>query len=210
MAKLITEDLFNDFSILTEGSNNKDLKIEGVFMQSEVKNGNGRIYPKSIVERETGLYQEKIKAKQSTGEAEHPQSPEIGLDRISHLIEKLEMDGNNVYGKAKILNTEKGKQIKALLEGGVNLGVSSRGIGSLNKNRVVNDDYKLITVDIVSKPSAPDAYVNGILESKEYIIEGNNIYEASQEAIKKLDTLPKKNRDDYISELFNEWFKQVI
>ena len=172
--KLITEQI-EDVQILTEEKNGKKLLyIEGVFLQSELKNRNGRMYPFSVLEREVGRYNEEyIKSKRALGELGHPDGPTINLDRVSHRITSLKAEGNNFIGKAQILDTPMGNIAKSLLGEGVQLGVSSRGMGSIQKSEdcnVVADDFMLTTAaDIVADPSAPDAFVNGIMEGKEWV-----------------------------------------
>ena len=172
--KLITEQIEN-VQILTEEKDGKKLLyIEGVFLQSELKNRNGRMYPFSVLEREVGRYNEEyIKSKRALGELGHPDGPTINLDRVSHRITSLRAEGNNFVGKAQILDTPMGNIAKSLLGEGVQLGVSSRGMGSIQKSEdcnVVADDFMLTTAaDIVADPSAPDAFVNGIMEGKEWV-----------------------------------------
>jgi hypothetical protein len=182
----------------TEGK--KSWKITGPFLQAETKNRNGRIYPQSVIEREVGKYiQERIATKRAMGELDHPPTPQLNLDRVSHLITDLNMDGNSAIGTAKLLDTPMGKTAQALLDGGVKLGVSSRGVGSL-KGETVGADYKLICVDIVGDPSALNAYVDGILESKEFIIDNNAIVERAVENLKKdLDASGSKKIADNLS-----------
>ena len=172
---LITEDIFEGVKHLSEvdeSTGNKHHYTRGIFLQAEQKNRNGRIYPISILEREVDKYaKEFIDTKQSLGEVEHPQSPTINLERASHLIESLTRSGNNWVGNAKVLSTPMGKMVSALLDDGVQIGVSSRGLGTLREENginYVNEDYQLMTVDIVSSPSAPGAFVNGIYEGKEF------------------------------------------
>ena len=172
--KLITEQI-EDVKILTEEKNGKKLLyIEGVFLQSELKNRNGRMYPFSVLDREVNRYNEEyVKSKRALGELGHPDGPTINLDRVSHRITSLRAEGNNFIGKAQILDTPMGNIAKNLLGEGVQLGVSSRGMGSIQKVEdcnVVADDFMLTTAaDIVADPSAPDAFVNGIMEGKEWV-----------------------------------------
>ena len=173
--KLIKE-LFQDVRYLEEASEDgkKSLYIEGIFMQSDRKNKNGRLYPRSIMENEVNRYQEMIKEKRSLGELGHPPNPTINLNQVSHLITELRMSGPDVIGKAKILGTPMGKIAENLIVEGVGLGVSSRGLGSLKERNGVNevqDDFMLATVDIVSDPSAPDAFVQGIMENVDWIVQ---------------------------------------
>ena len=172
----------------TEEGKEKHWYITGPFMQAETKNRNGRIYPKKIMEREVDRYRkEMIETHRAMGELDHPETPTINLDRVSHLIESLEFDGNDIIGKAKILDTPTGRIAQAMLEGGVKLGVSSRGLGTLNEedNTTVNDDYQLVCVDIVGDPSCAIATVNGIVENKEYIIKGDTIVERAVENLEE-------------------------
>lgn len=172
--KLITETI-EDVKLVTEEKNGKKLLyIEGVFLQSELKNRNGRKYPFSVLDREVKRYNEEyIQSKRALGELGHPDGPTINLDRVSHRITSLRAEGNNFIGKAQILDTPMGNIAKNLLDEGVQLGVSSRGMGSIQKSEdcnVVADDFMLTTAaDIVADPSAPDAFVNGIMEGKEWV-----------------------------------------
>ena len=172
--KLITETI-EDVKLITEEKDGKKLLyIEGVFLQSELKNRNGRMYPFSVLDREVKRYNEEyIKSKRALGELGHPDGPTINLDRVSHRITSLRAEGNNFIGKAQILDTPMGNIAKNLLDEGVQLGVSSRGMGSIQKSEdcnVVADDFMLTTAaDIVADPSAPDAFVNGIMEGKEWV-----------------------------------------
>ena len=172
--KLITEQI-DDVKLLTEERNGKKLLyIEGVFLQGEIKNRNGRMYPFDVLNKEVERYTEEyVKSKRALGELGHPDGPTINLDRVSHRITSLKAEGNNFVGKAQILDTPMGKIAKSLLGEGVQLGVSSRGMGSIDKREDVNvvcDDFMLTTAaDIVADPSAPDAFVNGIMEGKEWV-----------------------------------------
>lgn len=183
--KLITEYTIQDVKVLTEEKNGvKSLYITGPFLVGEQKNRNGRVYSKSILEREVKRYNEEyISKNRAFGELGHPDSPSINLDRVSHLIVNMRQEGASFIGKAKILETPNGKIAKALLEGGATLGVSSRGMGSLkevNGMNMVQDDYYLATAaDIVADPSAPGAFVQGIMEGKEYIWDNGVIQEVS-------------------------------
>ena len=182
--KLITE-MNQDVKFLTEKKEDgtKSVYIEGIFMQAEKANRNGRMYGRGIMEREVQKYQELINEKRSLGELGHPPNPSINLNQVSHMITGLKFEGNDIYGRAKILDTPMGKIAKNFIEEGVRLGVSSRGLGSvkLNKEGVneVQDDFHLATVDIVADPSAPDAFVQGIMESADWILE-NGVWKAVQ------------------------------
>ena len=190
--KLITE--FNenhDVQCIVEANakGEKSYIIEGVFAQAESKNRNGRIYPKAIMERAVNKYvSEQVSKKRAVGELNHPEGPTVNLDKVSHLITELRFEGNDVIGKAQILDTPMGKIVKGLLEGGVQLGVSTRGMGSLvSKNGInyVGEDFILSTIDIVQDPSAPNAFVNGIMEGVDWVW-NNGILE--QQVIEKMET----------------------
>ena len=193
--KLITE-MFDDFEVLTEGKN-KELKIKGVFMQAETKNRNGRLYPLKILTKEVARYnKELIQKNRAFGELGHPEGPTVNLDRVSHIIEELYPEGNNIIGKAKILDTPNGKIVKELLKVGAKLGVSSRGMGTLEKRgqvNVVKDDFYLATAgDIVADPSAPEAFVEGIMEGKEWIWDNGILKEADVARIHRVASANKK------------------
>ena len=181
--KLITEQI-EEVKFLTEDNNGtKSHYIQGVFLQGEIKNRNGRVYPIDILEREVGRYTEQnISKNRALGELGHPEGPTVNLDRASHKIESLVREGNNYIGKAKILDTPMGQIAKSLLGEGVSLGVSSRGVGSLREMggaNYVRDDYQLATAaDIVADPSAPDAFVEGIMEGKEWVWNHGALMEA--------------------------------
>ena len=173
MSKVLTESSF-DTKILVEEKENgqKDWFIEGIFMQADVVNRNRRNYPREIMEKEIGSYiNEYVNPRRAVGELSHPDTAQINLDKITHIVEEIRQEGNNFYGKARILNTPAGNIVKGLLEGGVQLGVSSRGMGSVKRNNQgineVQNDFKLAAIDIVYQPSAPDAYVQGLMESSE-------------------------------------------
>ena len=173
---LITESNLDGISLLKEDveGTTPNYFIEGIFMQSEKKNKNGRVYPKNTLMKEVKRFNDEyVKNRRALGELGHPEGPTVNLDRVSHLIQELWTDGDDVYGRAKIMDTPMGKIVKNLIDEGANIGVSSRGMGSLKKNKKgineVQDDFTLSAVDIVSDPSAPDAYVNGIMEGKEWV-----------------------------------------
>ena len=189
--KLITEQI-EDVQILSEEKNGKkNLYIEGTFLQGEIKNRNGRMYPINTLRREVDKYNESfVKNGRALGELGHPDGPTVNLDRVSHLITSLVLEGNNFRGRARILDTPMGNIAKNLLGEGVKLGVSSRGIGSLQETRdgakVVADDFMLATAaDIVADPSAPDAFVNGIMEGKEWVWNNGIIQESEINHMKK-------------------------
>jgi hypothetical protein len=172
--KLITEISQDSFQVITEAKEDgkKDLFIEGVFMQADVKNRNGRVYPKAILEKEVNRYiKTHVNEKRALGELGHPQGPKINEDRVSHLITELYFEGSDVYGKAKILSTPMGNIVRSFVEDGVKIGVSSRGLGSLKEKNGVNEvqnDFFLATVDVVTDPSAPNCFVNGIMEGVDF------------------------------------------
>lgn len=177
---LLTEQSFDRLEVLTESdqaSGEKRLYIEGVFLQANVKNRNGRIYEDRILKPVIEKYiSDQVKPGRALGECMHPQSPSINLDRVSHRITQLEWNKNDVIGKALVLNTPMGNIVRGLLDGGTQLGVSSRGIGSLVKKKdgeYVNEDFMLSTIDVVADPSAPRAFVNGILEGVEFELDEN-------------------------------------
>ena len=191
--KLITEQLTSvQYLVEKKEDGTKNVFIEGIFMQAEKPNKNGRMYPRGIMEKEIARYQDLISEKRSLGELGHPPNPQINLNQVSHLITGLRFEGNDINGKAKILDTPMGKIAKNFLEEGVRLGVSSRGLGSLKERNGINevqDDFHLATVDIVADPSAPDAFVQGIMESAEWILD-NGVWkpiqvEQAQQAIRK-------------------------
>lgn len=188
--KLVTE------SKLGKG---KDYYIEGIFLQSKIKNRNGRMYPEQVMDREVGRYMESlVKNNRAYGELGHPDTPSINLDRVSHLIVDLRKEGTNYIGKAKILETPMGNIARGLLDGGANLGVSSRALGSLRMNKegvqVVQDDFMLSTAaDIVADPSAPDAFVRGIMESVEWVfVDGKFEQRQIEESKKQIMKAPAK------------------
>lgn len=174
--KLITE-VIEEINILTEETNGKKTHfIEGIFLQSNLQNRNGRVYPKEVMAKEVERYNESyVKANRALGELGHPDGPSINLDRVSHMIVSLKEDGDNYIGKAKLMDTPMGNIAKGLIEGGAKLGVSSRGMGTLKANKdgineVQGDFYLATAADIVADPSAPDAFVQGIMEGKEWVV----------------------------------------
>ena len=190
--KLITEYTENDtLQCIIEKNENgeKSYVIEGVFAQADQKNRNGRIYPKPIMEAAVGKYdKEQIQKNRAVGELNHPEGPTVNLDKVSHRITEMKFDGNDVVGKAQILDTPMGKIVKGLLDGGVQLGVSTRGMGSLEQRNgamVVKDDFVLSTVDIVQDPSAPNAFVNGIMEGVDWVWDNGVL---KPQVIEKMET----------------------
>ena len=209
--KLITEQI-EDVQVITEGTGaDKKLYIEGVFLQSELKNRNGRVYPFQVLEREVGRYNEEyVKTKRALGELGHPDGPTVNLDRVSHRITELRAEGNNFMGKAQILDTPMGKIAKSLLGEGVQLGVSSRGMGSIDKREdtsYVMDDFMLATAaDIVADPSAPDAFVNGIIEGKEWVWDNGILKESKVAKYKRyMSESTRQNLEERTLEVFKNF-----
>ena len=215
--KLITEEVVN-VKIITEGKgSNKKLYIEGVILQGEIKNRNGRMYPIETLRREVERYNESFVQKgRALGELGHSDGPTVNLDRVSHKITSLVQEGNNFKGKAQILNTPMGKIASSLLDEGVMLGVSSRGVGSLKMtnegHKVVGEDFMLATAaDIVADPSAPDAFVSGIMEGKEWVWEGGILREQLAERTeKRINTLVDQKRlEEHKLNLFQEFLSNL-
>jgi len=215
--KLIREEI-EKVEVITENVNGKkSMFIKGIFLQSECVNRNGRLYPFSIMEREVNRYNENYVQKgRALGELGHPDGPTVNLDRVSHKITELHQEGNNFIGKAQILSTPMGKIAESLLKEGVCLGVSSRGIGSLRENqkgyREVGEDFMLATAaDIVADPSAPDAFVQGIMEGKEWIWDGGILREKVAENTKRrINTLVDQGiLEEYKLSLFDEFLNSL-
>ena len=209
--KLITEQIEN-VNVITEGKgDSKKLYIEGVFLQSELKNRNGRMYPFSVLEKEVNRYNEEyVKTNRALGELGHPDGPTVNLDRVSHRITSLKSEGNNFIGRAQILDTPMGKIAKSLLEEGVKLGVSSRGMGSIDKREdcnVVMDDFMLATAaDIVADPSAPDAFVNGIMEGKEWAWDNGILKETKVAKYQQyMNESTRRNLEERTLRVFNDF-----
>jgi len=210
--KLITEYTESDVEMIVEEKDGKkNHLIEGVFAQADAKNRNGRIYPMAVMEKAVNKYvTDQVKQGRAVGELNHPDGPTVNLDKVSHLIQDLQFEGKNVMGKALILDTPNGQIVKGLLEGGVKLGVSTRGMGSLeqrNNAMVVKDDFILNTVDIVQDPSAPAAFVNGIMEGVEWVW-NNGIIEA--QVIEKMETEIKKAPRSDLYEVQVREFKNFL
>ena len=215
--KLITEEI-SSVKFVTEGKgSSKKMYIEGTFLQGEIKNRNGRMYPVSTLAKEVGRYNESFVNKgRALGELGHPDGPTVNLDRVSHKIVSLRQEGNNFVGKAQLLDTPMGKIAKSLLDEGVMLGVSSRGIGSIKEDtngvKVVGEDFMLATAaDIVADPSATDAFVSGIMEGKEWIWEGGILREQLAERTqKRINTLvDQKVLEEHKLSLFNEFLSNL-
>ena len=211
--KLITEYKETDVQCIVEKKEDgtKTHVIEGIFAMAESKNRNGRIYPQSIMENAVSKYvTEQVSKNRAVGELNHPEGPTVNLDKVSHLITDLKMEGKNVMGKARILDTPMGNIVKGLLEGGVQLGVSTRGMGSLeqrNGTMYVKDDFMLNTVDIVQDPSAPNAFVNGIMEGVDWVW-NNGIIEAQE--IEKIETEIKSAPRSDLYEVQTREFKNFL
>lgn len=212
--KLISE-IVEQVHIITE-EKSKDLYIEGIFLQSELANRNNRIYPKSVMEKEVARYmKEYVEAKRAFGELGHPEGPTINLDRVSHIITSLREDGNNYIGRAKILNTPMGNIVKGLVEGGAQLGVSSRGMGTLKErdggiNEVQSDFYLATAADIVADPSAPDAFVQGIMENKEWMfVNGSWTYQNIDETKKLIEQTKQKQLEEVKLRVFENFLNKL-
>jgi len=196
--KLISEEISNAEYLVEETNGKKDYKIRGVFLQSDLKNRNGRVYPTDILNKEVKRYNaEFINKKRAFGELGHPDGPTVNLERVSHMITKLYPEGKNFIGEAKIMNTPYGKIVKGLIDEGAQLGVSSRGMGSLETRggaNYVKDDFYLATAaDIVADPSAPDAFVEGIMENKEWVWDNGVLVEKNIDAWKREIESAKRN-----------------
>ena len=198
--KLFSEQV-EEVEFITEAkeSGDKNYKIRGIFMQADVKNRNGRIYPMEVLEKEVAKYNRNfIKEKRAFGELGHPDGPTVNLERVSHMITSLTPDGKNFIGEAKIMETPMGKIVKNLMDEGAKLGVSSRGMGSLNQKNGANyvrDDFYLATAaDIVADPSAPNAFVEGIMEGKEWVWNHGSLVEAHVADLKKKFDVKKRQR----------------
>lgn len=213
--KLISE--FNDYEVapvIVEANEKgeKEYFIEGIFMQSEIKNRNGRVYPKEVMQKEVNRYRKEfVEKKRAFGELGHPEGPTINLDKVSHLITTLEEDGNNYIGRAKILSTPNGQIVRNLIDDGAKLGVSSRGLGSLEEKggaQYVKGDFQLATAgDIVADPSAPEAFVEGIMEGVEWVME-NGILKAVQ--VEQMQKELRSARSSQLEETkLNLWKKFV-
>ena len=214
--KLIKE-ISQELEYITEEAKDngkKSMYIRGPFMQAEKSNKNGRMYPKGTLEKEVERYQNMITEKRSLGELGHPPNPTVNLNQVSHLITRLDWDGNNVIGEAKILDTPMGKIAKNFIEEGVRLGVSSRGVGSLVEGKdgikIVQPDFHLATVDIVADPSAPDAFVEGIMESSEWIC-NNGVWSQVQidQAREHIKKVPSARLEEEKLKLFEKFLSKI-
>ena len=215
--KLIREEIESVEFLVEQKNGKKSMYIEGVFLQGDLQNRNGRMYPIAVLRKEVARYNENhIQSGRALGELGHPDGPTVNLDRVSHKITSLKESGSNFIGKAKILGTPMGKIASSLIEEGVKLGVSSRGIGSLKPTRegvnVVSDDFMLSTAaDIVADPSAPDAFVEGIMEGKEWVWDGGVLRERSAaKAYKEINTLvTQKQLDEKKLDVFNNFLNSL-
>ena len=215
--KLITEEIEQVEVIVENRNGKKNLFIEGVFLQGEIKNRNGRMYPINTLAKEVGRYNESfIKKGRALGELGHPDGPTVNLDRVSHKITSLVREGNNFRGKAQLLSTPMGKIAQNLIGEGVTLGVSSRGVGSLKEDlhgcKVVGEDFMLATAaDIVADPSAPDAFVSGIMEGKEWVWEGGILREQlAEKTQKRINTLVDQRKlEEHKLNLFNDFLSNL-
>jgi len=215
--KLITEEI-SSVKFIVEGKGaKKKMYIEGVFLQGDIKNRNGRMYPVNTLTKEVNRYNESfVKKGRALGELGHPDGPTVNLDRVSHKITQLRQEGKNFIGKAQLLETPMGRIAKNLIAEGVTLGVSSRGVGSLKEDhtgcKVVGEDFMLATAaDIVADPSAPDAFVSGIMEGKEWVWDGGILREQLAEKTKKsINTLVDQNRlEEHKLNLFNDFLSNL-
>lgn len=215
--KLIRESIADTKVIVEEKlGKGKQYFIEGIFLQSELVNGNGRMYKESIMDKEVGRYMQKyVEQNRAYGELGHPDTPSINLDRVSHLIVGLRKEGTNWIGKAKILETPMGQIARGLLDGGANLGVSSRAMGSLQVNKegiqIVQDDFMLSTAaDIVADPSAPDAFVRGIMEGKEWVyVDGKFVEKHIEETKRIIKATSSKNLNEQMLKEFKKFLMKL-
>ena len=215
--KLIREEIESVEVIVEQRNGQKHLYIEGIFLQGDIKNRNGRMYPCETLAKEVGRYNENFVQKgRALGELGHPDGPSINLDRVSHKITSLRQEGTNFIGRAQILSTPMGNIAKSLLDEGVKLGVSSRGMGSLREDRngikVVGEDFMIATAaDIVADPSAPDAFVNGIMEGKEWVWDGGILREKyAEKTYKQINTLVDQRRlEENKLRLFNNFLSNL-
>ena len=215
--KLIREEIESVEFFVEQKNGKKSMYIEGVFLQADMKNRNGRVYPMETLRREVGRYSENhITSGRALGELGHPEGPTVNLNRVSHKIVSLRESGSNFIGKAKILGTPMGKIASSLIEEGVKLGVSSRGVGSLQQTKegysVVGEDFMLATAaDIVADPSAPDAFVSGIMEGKDWVWDGGILRERfAEKTYKHINTLvDQKKLDEQKLALFNDFLSNL-
>jgi hypothetical protein len=213
--KLISEEVQNAEYLVEENNGKKEYKIRGVFLQSDIQNRNGRVYPREILVREVNRYnKEFINKNRAFGELGHPDGPTVNLERVSHMVKKLYPDGKDFIGEAKIMDTPYGKIVKGLIDEGAQLGVSSRGMGSLIQRNGVNyvkDDFYLATAaDIVADPSAPDAFVEGIMESKEWVWDNGVLKEKDIESWKnQIRTARQRALEEAKLKVFESFLKKL-
>ena len=213
--KLISEEVQNAEYLIEEKNGKKEYKIKGVFLQSEIKNRNGRVYPREILVREVNRYtKEFINKNRAFGELGHPDGPTVNLERVCHMVKSLTQDGKDFIGEAKIMDTPYGKIVKGLIDEGAQLGVSSRGMGSLIQRNGVNyvkDDFYLATAaDIVADPSAPDAFVEGIMESKEWVWDNGVLKEKDIESWKnQIRTARQRALEEAKLKVFESFLKKL-
>jgi hypothetical protein len=222
--KLITEVFDEDCEVLTEATEGgkKNYFIEGIFMQGDIKNRNGRIYPSQVLEKEMNRYNKDfILTKRALGELGHPDGPQINGDRVSHLITEMKRDGSNFVGKAKILGTPMGEIVKTFIDEGVKVGVSTRGLGSVKPTKEgimeVQNDFHLATVDVVTDPSGPNCFVNGIMENTEYYYDITSgtwraqelIEQAVEEVKKEYKRTVRKLDEAYAAKLFENFIRSL-
>ena len=213
--KLITEHTDHVATSIVEDKNGKkNFFIEGIFMQAEQKNRNGRIYPKNILAKAVTEYNEsKVKTKRAVGELNHPDGPGINLDKVSHRITEVKWSGNDVLGKALILDTPMGQIVKGLLEGECQLGVSTRGMGTVRMKEgtsIIEDGFALTTVDIVQDPSAPSAFVNGIMEGVEYFFDGDDyVAQAAEDTQKQIKRMSVKRLAEAQEQMFADFIAKI-
>ena len=214
--KLITEEIRNVKYIVEQSKDGKkNYSIKGIFMQSDVKNKNGRIYPQHILQREVVRYNKDfINKNRAFGELGHPEGPTVNLERVSHMIKSLYPDGNNFIGEAKILDTPYGKIVKSLIDEGASLGVSSRGMGTLqntgNANLVKDDFYLATAADIVADPSAPDAFVEGIMEGKEWVWDNGKLKEQDIDELKlQVERAQREQRAEINARVFESFLTKL-
>ena len=214
--KLISEEIQDVEYICEENENGKkDYKIRGIFMQADIKNRNGRVYPMDVLNKEVERYNKQyVNEKRAFGELGHPEGPTVNLDKVSHMITKLYPDGKNFIGEAKIMSTPMGEIVKTLMDEGAKLGVSSRGMGSLDQkngaNYVRNDFYLATAADIVADPSAPNAFVEGIMEGKEWVWDNGSLVEAELERMKRrIETRVRKRQTNENTLEFLRFLKKL-
>tara|TARA_R110002051_G_scaffold310253_1_gene383272 strand:- start:2843 stop:3487 length:645 start_codon:yes stop_codon:yes gene_type:complete len=213
--KLITE-MNDEVDLLIESSDTgkKNYFISGVFMQAEQKNRNGRVYPMNVLDPGVQQYNENfISKKRAFGELNHPKGPTVNLDRVSHIVKDLVVEGNNFTGKAKIMDTPMGKIVKSLMDEDARLGVSTRGMGSLKSHNGINlvqPDFSLAAIDIVADPSAPDAFVDGIMEGKEWIWENGILKEQIiSDYERQIRSTPVRKMQDTFTSLFEDFLRRL-